>query len=345
MKFHLAINMERMDDSMSMNDVVRHTLDMVQTADASGFEIVWAAEHHGLELTIAPNPFQILTWWAAHTNRIRLGTAVAVAAYWHPINLASEAALTDLISGGRLEFGIGSGAYQREFDRMHPGLKQSDAYHYVHEMLPALKALWKGDYEHNGEYWSFPTATSVPHPVQVPHPPIWVAARSPITFDYAVANGCNIISWPLTRPISEVELYKSQLDESIAKHAAGQHPTFAVMRHTALYENSQGREAVITAIQKSMGMFENLFRNLSDVVDGFPKQIPLEELAEREQYDPNMLEQNLMLGSPDEVIQKLKRYEEIGVDDFVYLASMGLGQKEQKNSLALFCNEVMPAFN
>ena len=345
MKFHLAINMERMDDSMSMNDVARHTLEMVQTADSSGFEIVWAAEHHGLELTIAPNPFQILTWWATHTNRIRLGTAVAVAAYWHPINLASEAALTDLISGGRLEFGIGSGAYQREFDRMQPGLKQSDAYHYVHEMLPALKALWKGDYEHNGEYWSFPTATSVPHPVQVPHPPIWVAARSPITFDYAVANGCNIISWPLTRPISEVELYRSQLDASIAKHAAGQRPTFAVMRHTALYENSQGREAVITAIQRSMGMFENLFRNLSDVVDGFPKQIPLEELSEREQYNPNMLEQNLMLGSPDEVIQKLKRYEEIGVDDFVYLASMGLGQKEQKNSLALFCNEVMPAFN
>jgi alkanesulfonate monooxygenase SsuD/methylene tetrahydromethanopterin reductase-like flavin-dependent oxidoreductase (luciferase family) len=228
---------------------------------------------------------------------------------------------------------------------MHPGLKQSDAYHYVHEMLPALKALWKGDYEHNGKFWSFPTATSVPHPVQVPHPPIWVAARSPITFDYAVANGCNVISWPLTRPISEVELYKSQLDESIAKHAAGQRPTFAVMRHTALYENSQGRETVITAIQRSMGMFENLFRNLSDVVNGFPKQIPLEELSEREQYNPNMLEQNLMLGSPDEVIQKLKRYEEIGVDDFVYLASMGLGQKEQKNSLALFCNEVMPAFN
>lgn len=345
MKFHLAVNMERMNDSMSMNDVVRHTLDMVQTADSGGFEIVWAAEHHGIELTIAPNPFQILTWWAAHTNRIRLGTAVAVAAYWHPINLASEAALTDLISGGRLEFGIGSGAYQREFDRMHPGLKQSDAYRYVHEMLPVLKALWKGDYEHSGEHWSFPTATSVPKPVQVPHPPIWVAARSPITFDYAVANGCNIISWPLTRPISEVELYKSQLDASIAKHATGQHPTFAVMRHTALYEDSQGREAVITAIQKSMGMFENLFRNLSDVVDGFPKQIPLEELVEREQYNPNMLEQNLMLGSPDEVIQKLKRYEEIGVDDFVYLASMGLGQKEQKNSLALFCNEVIPAFN
>ena len=110
-----------------------------------GFNIVWAAEHHSLEMTIAPNPFQILTWFAGRTNDIRLGTAVAVAAYWNPINLAGEAALLDQISGGRLEFGIGSGAYQREFDRMCPGLKQSDAWRYMQEMLPILKELWKGD--------------------------------------------------------------------------------------------------------------------------------------------------------------------------------------------------------
>ena len=113
MKFQLAINLERMNDGTDMKDVAKHTLEMVQMADQAGFKIVWAAEHHALEMTIAPNPFQILTWWASHTDNIRLGTAVAVAAYWHPINLAGEAAMTDLISGGRLEFGIGSGAYQR----------------------------------------------------------------------------------------------------------------------------------------------------------------------------------------------------------------------------------------
>jgi alkanesulfonate monooxygenase SsuD/methylene tetrahydromethanopterin reductase-like flavin-dependent oxidoreductase (luciferase family) len=126
MKFQLAINMERMAPEIDMGAVARHTLEMVQMADAGGFHIAWAAEHHALEMTIAPNPFQILTWWAAHTNRIRLGTAVVVAPYWHPIDVAGEAALLDLYSGGRLEFGIGSGAYQREFDRMRPGLEQSD---------------------------------------------------------------------------------------------------------------------------------------------------------------------------------------------------------------------------
>ena len=234
MKFQLAVNLERMDASQDMQDVARHNLEMVQMADQGGFSVVWAAEHHALEMTIAPNPFQILTWWANHTDRIRLGTAVAVAAYWHPINLAGEAAFTDLISGGRLEFGIGSGAYQREFDRMQPGLKQSDAWRHMQEMIPVLEKLWAGDYAHDGEFWSFPTATSVPKPLQQPGPPIWVAARAPITFDYAVKNGYNIMSWPLTRPFAEAELYKQRFDESLAANPGVTAPTFALMRHVGL---------------------------------------------------------------------------------------------------------------
>jgi len=344
MKFQLAINLERMDESVDMADVQRHTLEMVQMADRGGFNVVWAAEHHALEMTIAPNPFQILTWWAAHTDRIRLGTAVAVAPYWHPINLAGEAAFTDLISGGRLEFGIGSGAYQREFDRMHPGLKQTDAWRYMNEMLPALKALWAGDYEHKGEFWSFPTATSVPKPVQKPHPPIWVAARAPITYDAAVKQGCNIMSWPLTRAFSEAELYKSRLDEAMAANPGAARPTFAMMRHTAVYDSKDEWEIPVKAAQRQLGQFENLFKNLGDVVNGFPKQIPFEELANRDEYDPKMLSENLMFGTPDEVIAKLRRYEGIGVDAFIYYATMGLGMAEQKRSLELFCSEVIPAF-
>ena len=344
MKFHLAINMERIAPDIDMREVERHTLEMVQMADAGRFDIVWAAEHHALEMTIAPNPFQILTWWAAHTSRIRLGTAVVVAAYWHPIDVAGEAALLDLFSGGRLEFGIGSGAYQREFDRMHPGLKQSDGWRYMQELLPAVKALWAGDYAHEGEFWSFPTATSVPKPLQQPHPPIWVAARAPISFDYAVKNGCNIMSWPLTRPMSEVELYKSRLDEAMAANPDSNRPVFAMMRHTALYDRKEDWEVPVRAAQRQLGQFENLFKNLGDVTNGFPKEVDLASIANRAEYDPRMLHENLMFGTPDEVIAKLKPYEGLGVDAFIYYASLGLGQKEQKRSLELFVNEVIPAF-
>ena len=344
MKFQLAINRERLDGSLAMDAVARHTLEMVQMAEAGGFTTAWAAEHHALEMTIAPNPLQILTWWAGHTSRIRLGTAVAVAAYWNPIKLAGEAAFLDLVSDGRLEFGIGSGAYQREFDRMRPGLKQPDAWRYMQEMLPVLKGLWAGDYAHDGEFWSFPTSTSVPKPVQQPHPPIWVAARSPITFDYAVANGCNVMSWPIARPFAEAELYKEQLDASIAASPGGAQPTWALMRHTAVYGSVDEWMVPVEAAQRQLSQFENLFKNLGDVQDGFPAAIPMDQVTNAADYEPTTLSENLLFGTPDEVITKLRRYEALGVDEFIYYASLGLGLKEQKRSMQLFCDEVIPAF-
>ena len=343
MKFHLAINLERMSPDEDMRDVARHTLEMVRIADEAGFEIAWAAEHHALEMTIAPNPFQILTWWAGETERIRLGTAVASAAYWHPINLAGEAALLDLISGGRLEFGIGSGAYQREFDRMKPGLKQQDAWRYMQEMLPTVRALWAGDHAHEGENWRFPTATSCPKPLQ-PEVPVWAAARSPITFDYAVRERCHVMSWPLTRPFEEAEKYKAQLDEAVAKAGGGFRPRFAMMRHACIYDDDDGREAALSAVRRVLGQFEGLMRGTGEVVDGFPRRVELDELEGREQYEPAMLETNLLFGRPDEVVAKLRRYEALGVDAFIYYASYGLARDRQAKALRLFCDEVMPAF-
>ncbi|MGF1445343.1 MAG: LLM class flavin-dependent oxidoreductase [Pikeienuella sp.] len=342
MQFHLAINLERPDASLDMRDVARHTLEMVQLADQAGFETVWAAEHHALEMTIAPNPFQILTWWGENTDRIRLGTAVAAAPYWHPIRIAGEAAFLDLISGGRLEFGLGSGAYQREFDRMRPGLKQSDGAAFLREMLPAVLRLWQGDYAHDGAHWSFPTATSVPKPLQKPHPPLWVAARSPQTYAFAAEMGANVMSWPLTRPFSEAELYKARFDAAMAGRS--DRPRFAMMRHAAVYATQADRDAALHAIRRILGQFENLFRNLGDVVDGFPAEIPFAELEGREQYDPAMLEENLLFGSPEQVVEKLRAYSALGVDAFIYYASMGLGLAEQRRGLELFAREVMPAF-
>ena len=343
MKFQLAVNLERIDDSVDMREVAKHTLDMVQMAEDGGFNIVWAAEHHALEMTIAPNPFQILTWWAKETNNLRLGTAVVNAAYWHPINLAGEAAFLDLISGGRLEFGIGSGAYQREFDRMHPGLKQTEGWRYMQEMLPVVRALWQGDVAHNGEFWQFPSATSCPKPLQS-EVPVWVAARSPITYDYALREKCHVMCWPLTRGFEEAELYKKLLDEAVEKADNGFRPTFAMMRHAAVYDNQADKDEAIRAIQTVLGQFENLFRNMDDVHNGFPKKIPLDELQGREQFQPDMLEENLLFGSPDTVIQKLKRYKALGVDEFIYYASMGMDMAAQKRSMKLFCDEVIPAF-
>ncbi len=343
MKFHLAINLERMSEDTPITTVRDHTLEMVKMADQAGFEVAWAAEHHALEMTIAPNPFQIMTWWADHTENIRLGCGVANATYWHPINLAGEAAMVDLLSGGRLELGLGSGAYQREFDRMKPGVSQKDGHKYLQEMLPLVRELWKGDVTHNGAHWQFPAATSCPKPLQ-DTVPMWVAARSPGTFDYAVANDCNVMCWPFTLPMAEAEKYKQQLDESIAAAGGWWSGTFALMRHTALYDNDADRQITLDAVRRVLGRFGNLMMQKGEVVNGFPEEVPLSALEGNVRVDPDMLEENLMLGTPEQVIAKLKAYEALGVDSFIYYASMGLDMDRQKRSMDLFINHVMPEF-
>ena len=93
-----------------------------------------------------------------------------------------------------------------------------------------------------------------------------------------------------------------------------------------------------------LGQFENLFKNLGDIVNGFPKVVELSELENRDEYDPKMIHKNLMFGTPEQVIEKLRIYANIGIDHFTYYASLGLGLKEQKHSLELFVSDVMPAF-
>ena len=134
----------------------------------------------------------------------------------HPYRVAGEAALCDVLSNGRLEFGIGRGAYQFEFDRMAGGIPQGEGGDFMREMLPVVTRLWQGDCEHRGKYWSFPSATAVPKPMQKPHPPIWVAARDVATFDWAIKQGADIQATPLSRPNSEVDVLGKRFREALA---------------------------------------------------------------------------------------------------------------------------------
>ena len=103
MKFSIALHMERQSPDHSMVEASEHLLELLTLAEDAGFEIAWAVEHHSHEYYIGPNPLMQLVHWAGYTRRIRLGTAVVVVPYWHPIRLAGEAGMADLLTGGRLE--------------------------------------------------------------------------------------------------------------------------------------------------------------------------------------------------------------------------------------------------
>lgn len=344
MKFAISVTMERSSPDEDMVAVVDHALAMVKLADQGGFETAFTAEHHTIELTIAPNPFVLLTHWGAHTRRIRLGSATVVAPYWQPIRLAGEAALADHLTGGRLELGIARGAYQYEFDRMAGRIDQRQGGAHLREMVPTIKALWAGDYAHEGEIWRFPAATSVPKPLQAPHPPIWVAARDPDTFDWAVANGCDIMTTPLSRPPAEIGVLAEKFEKAVADHPEVPRPRFLMMRGTCVYERPEDWTVPVEAATRHGRAFESLFKNLGTVKAGFPEPIVLDAIANRDDYRPETIRENMVFGTPDEVIAKLELYERAGVDLFCYNASFGLPHRAALRSLELFIERVMPHF-
>jgi len=343
MKFSIAINLIRSRPSQDMREVYRNALELAQTADQGGFEIAWVPEHHTIEMTISPNPFVLLSHWAANTDSIRLGTAVVVAPYWHPVRLAGEAALTDVLCGGRLELGIGRGAYQYEFDRMAGGMPQRRGAAHVKEIIPVIKALWKGDYAHDGELWSFPAVTSVPKPVQKPHPRIWVAARDPDTFHWAVKNNCDIMTTPLRKPFSEVQSLVGRFESAVAGNP-GRTPEHMMQRLTCVVEKEEDAEIPARAVVNYWRYFENLFTGAGSVNNGFPEPVDLETINGKEDCGAEDLCENMLFGTPEQIIAKLNRYRQAGVNHLLYGANFDLPHALTKRSLQLFIAEVMPHF-
>jgi alkanesulfonate monooxygenase SsuD/methylene tetrahydromethanopterin reductase-like flavin-dependent oxidoreductase (luciferase family) len=344
MKFAVAINLERFDPARRMDDVTREVLHFLQMADRGGFETAWAAEHHTIESIIGPNPLTTLVWWGQHTERIRLGAATIVAPYWNPIRLAGEAAMCDHLTGGRLELGLGRGAFQYEFDRMAGGIPQQEGVAYLKELLPAVRRLWAGDYAHEGHYWRFPLSTSVPKPKQQPEPPIWVAARDPGTYDWAIANGANILSTPLSSPPAEVLVLGERYRKAVADHPEVPRPRFMMQRRTCVYSRETEWEEVVRLSSDYGRRFENLFQNIGGVTNGFPEPIDTARVAGSANYDPQNVRRNLLFGTPEEIIEKIQIYEQAGVDQLSINISFGLPFEIQKTSLSLFIDEVMPAF-
>jgi len=227
---------------------------------------------------------------------------------------------------------------------MAGGMDQHEGGKYLREMLPVLRRLWQGDFEHAGEIWRFPRATSVPKPLQAPHPPIWVAARDPDTFLWAIASGANIMATPLSRPHAEVMILGQRFAETLAKVPSIARPRFLMLRQTCVYPREDDWLIPVRAAAEYGQQFENLFRSTGAVNNGFPEAADWAQIASRDEYKPETIRDSLMFGTPEQVVSKLSQYQAVGVDQFCYGASFGLSHEVAIRSLELFITEVMPHF-
>ncbi|KWF33359.1 LLM class flavin-dependent oxidoreductase [Burkholderia pseudomultivorans] len=344
MRFSLFVHMERVSDQTSQKQLYDEMVELCQIADRGGMHAVWTGEHHGMDFTIAPNPFINLADLANKTKRVRLGTGTVVAPFWHPIKLAGEAAMTDIITGGRLELGIARGAYSFEYERLMPGLDAWGAGQRMRELIPAVKKLWEGDYAHDGEFWQFPSTTSSPLPLQQPHPPIWVAARDPNSHEFAVANGCNVQVTPLHLGDEEVEKLVGHFNAACAKFSHVPRPQIMLLRHTYVASSEDDAQLAADEVNVFYNYFGAWFKNERPVSRGMIKPLSRDEIAAHPFYTPEAMRRNNVIGTPAEVIERLKAYEALGFDEYSFWIDTGMSFERKKASLERMIRDVMPAF-
>jgi alkanesulfonate monooxygenase SsuD/methylene tetrahydromethanopterin reductase-like flavin-dependent oxidoreductase (luciferase family) len=148
-------------------------------AEALGFHSTFIVEHHFTGFGQISATMNLLTWVGARTTTLRLGTAVIVLAWHNPVLLAEQAATLDLLSGGRLDFGIGKGYRYNEFSGFATPMDEADAR--FDESLEVMRKAWTSDqpWSHHGRFWKFDNVVVEPPTFQKPHPALWMGAGSP----------------------------------------------------------------------------------------------------------------------------------------------------------------------
>lgn len=344
MQFSLFAHMERISDDQDHEVLYEQFLDLCRMADEGGMRTIWTGEHHGMEFTITPNPFLTIVDLARVTRSVRLGTGTVVAPFWHPIKLAGEAAATDLITGGRLELGIARGAYSYEYERLMPGLDAWEAGQRMRESAPLLRGLWQGDCAHQGEYYRFPETTATPKPVQPGGPPIWIAARDPNSHQFAVDNGFNVQVTPLWKGVEEAESLMQCFSEACAG-AAGPRPKIMLLHHTYVARDEPDARDAARELSRFYNYFGAWFKNQRRVTRGLIAPLTDAEMRANEMMAPANLRRDLTIGTPGEVTDRIKRYQDLGYDEFAMWVDSGMSHERKRDSLARFIDHVMPAFH
>ena len=175
-------------------------LAQIELGDAIGFDTVWLGElHFGRRSSLLASPLMVLAAAAQRTKRIRLGTAVTLLPLHSPVKIAEEAATADILSGGRLELGVGRGTAPVHY--IGYNVPQEESRERFEEALEVILKAWTEDrLTYNGKYFQAQDLAVVPKPLQKPYPPIRLAANSPDTFAIAGQLGLPIFASPLINP-------------------------------------------------------------------------------------------------------------------------------------------------
>jgi alkanesulfonate monooxygenase SsuD/methylene tetrahydromethanopterin reductase-like flavin-dependent oxidoreductase (luciferase family) len=313
------------DSGAGFRDFVDYNVE----AEALGYHSSFVVEHHFTGFGQISATLNLLTWIGARTSTLRLGTAVMTLPWHNPVLLAEQAATIDLLSNGRLDFGIGQGYRHNEFAGFCVPMEEAEAR--FEEALEVLLKAWTADapWSHRGKYWQFDNVVVEPPTAQKPHPPLWMGAGRPASIKKVAAYGYNLLLdqfAPVPQIGERIALFKAEVEArgrvfdpmSVAVTRSINVVTTEAERAKALETRLAARRRMDRLAQRPDGQNTASMMSYADTLEA--------------------AEAGALYGTPDEIAAKLQTLRDVGAEYVLLNSAGGLA------SLRRFAHEVRPAF-
>src|SRR5712672_920298 len=334
------------DNRRGANQLVADILDQAIYAEEVGLHSAWIGEHHFSTLGVLSCPDLVLAHVAARTKKIRLAPAVTVLPLHQPIRVAEQWATLDLISGGRVDFAAGRGYDRQEYLPFKVSFEDNQAI--FEEGMEIVRRLWSaaGPISHTGKHYQFENVAITPSPVQRPVP-AYVASFSQPSIELAGELGCGLIVAPFAAAMTYgglrqvAELYH----QTCARHERA--PGRLMCSYFIHFADTKGaeeaarapqiryyKECVIAAFPGDPNTAPPSYRYFIAMVDRLRNVRPAD-----------LTENSVLLGSPAQITDTLKKVEAAGFSEVILYFNVGMKPHAQvKEEMDRFMREVAPAF-
>ena len=321
-------------DPRSDRDLYAQALTLAEDAEALGFDSVWVSEHHFVDDGYLPSLLPMCAAIAARTRRIQVGTALLLAPLHDPVRLAEDAAVTDLISGGRLVLGLGLGWRAEEFDAF--GVPLADRVPRLLAAVEVLRQAWRGDLVRGPGGRGIPGMPERPRPVSPAGPPLWIGALTPPAIRRAGRAGDGFMATEVTP-----DELAGQVALARAEHAAhGRAGRFAISVHLPVFAWAEdgGWELIRPYHRYVAWKYDDMDQARGR--GGPPPQPPAVSAAGEAE-----LRGAILLGTPAEVAEQIDAYRRAAGGDLHFIARLyfpGLPWPVQRRAVRMFAEQVIP---
>ncbi len=334
-------------DAAHQHRIYGEALEQVQYAEELGFDSVWIAEHHSSRYGIFPSLMPLLSHIAAQTKTIRLGVGVSVLPFHNPIRLAEEAAMVDILSNGRLNFGVGRGSADYEYGNFKIEFDSRDTR--FQEALDIILELWTTeDFTYHGHYYQVDGLTIAPKPLQKPHPPVHLAvSRTAASIDVAVSRDLPILTsffTPQDDTLGLIRLYGERCT------ATGKPSQLADMPFFRFVYLSEDEKEAVTYPEEAITWVRDLSTYRRSLTQGDEIKVDLEHWKTVRPEEPPSYESelvnNLYFCTPEQCVDRIAALQrQHGIDHFGASFSFGtMAHDKVMASMTLFAEQVMPKF-